>query len=90
MRPGLCAVRYEGTKVRMKYTPLVKLAALPTRTRPLLLGSRGLPSSGRPSFLVERLRGNTARFIFRDAHAHPGAFAELAPSARPTSSRAAG
>jgi len=51
------ALRYEGTKVRDEYTPLVKLAALGLAVpRPLLLEAED-SELGPPFILVERLRG---------------------------------
>jgi aminoglycoside phosphotransferase (APT) family kinase protein len=72
------ALRYEGTKVRDEYTPLLKLAekglAVP---RPLLLEAQE-SELGPPFMLVERLRGAPPGSYFGMRTPCPGAFAELA------------
>ena len=72
------ALRYEGTKVRDEYTPLVKLASLGLAVpRPLLLEDE--PSElGPPFILVERLRGAPPGSYFGMRTPCPGAFGELA------------
>jgi aminoglycoside phosphotransferase (APT) family kinase protein len=72
------ALRYEGTKVRDEYTPLLKLAekdlAVP---RPLWL--EGDESElGPPFIFVERLRGAPPGSYFGMRTPCPGAFADLA------------
>jgi aminoglycoside phosphotransferase (APT) family kinase protein len=72
------ALRYEGTKVRDEYTPLVKLAALGLAVpRPLLLEDEA-SELGPPFILVERLRGTPPGSYFGMRTPCPGAFAELA------------
>jgi aminoglycoside phosphotransferase (APT) family kinase protein len=72
------ALRYEGTKVRDEYTPLLKLAqrglAVP---RPLLLEA-GETELGPPFLLVERLPGGPPGSYFGMRTPCPGAFRELA------------
>jgi aminoglycoside phosphotransferase (APT) family kinase protein len=72
------ALRYEGTKVRDEYTPLLKLAqrglAVP---RPLLLEAEET-ELGPPFLLVERLRGGPPGSYFGMRTPCPGAFRELA------------
>jgi aminoglycoside phosphotransferase (APT) family kinase protein len=72
------ALRYEGTKVRDEYTPLVKLAALGLPVpRPLLLEAEA-SELGPPFIFVERLRGTPPGSYFGMRTPCPGAFAELA------------
>jgi len=72
------ALRYEGTKVRDEYTPLVKLAALGLAVRARCCSKPRTPSSA-ALHLGRTAARNTARFIFRMRTPCPGAFAELAP-----------
>ena len=72
------ALRYEGTKVRDEYAPLLKLAALGLAVpRPLLLEPEAT-DLGPPFMFVERLRGSTPGSYFGMRTPCPGAFAELA------------
>lgn len=72
------ALRYEGTKVRDEYAPLVKLAALGLAVpRPLLLEGE-TTELGPPFIFVERLRGAPPGSYFGMHTPCPGAFAELA------------
>jgi aminoglycoside phosphotransferase (APT) family kinase protein len=72
------ALRYEGTKVRDEYAPLLKLAALGLAVpRPLLLEPRAT-DLGPPFMFVERLRGTTPGSYFGMRTPCPGAFAQLA------------
>ena len=72
------ALRYEGTKVRDEYAPLVKLAALGLAVpRPLLLEGE-VTELGPPFIFVERLRGAPPGSYFGMRTPCPGAFAELA------------
>jgi aminoglycoside phosphotransferase (APT) family kinase protein len=73
------SLRYEGTKVRDEYTPLLKLSerglAVP---RPLLLEAQE-SELGPPFLLVERLRGGPpGSYLFGIHTPCPGAFLELA------------
>jgi aminoglycoside phosphotransferase (APT) family kinase protein len=72
------ALRYEGTKVRDEYTPLLKLAdrglSVP---RPLLLEAEE-SELGPPFIFVERLRGAPPGSYFGMRTHCPGAFADLA------------
>jgi aminoglycoside phosphotransferase (APT) family kinase protein len=72
------ALRYEGTKVRDEYIPLVKLAALGLAVpRPLLLEAEA-SELGPPFIFVERLRGTPPGSYFGMRTPCPGAFADLA------------
>jgi aminoglycoside phosphotransferase (APT) family kinase protein len=72
------ALRYEGTKVRDEYIPLLKLAALGLAVpRPLLLEAEA-SELGPPFIFVERLRGTPPGSYFGMRTPCPGAFADLA------------
>jgi len=76
------ALRYEGTKVRDEYTPLVKLAALGLAVpRPLLLEAETL-SSGRLHLGRTAARTPPGSY-FGMRTALPGRLCRARPSARP-------
>jgi hypothetical protein len=72
------ALKYEGTKVRDEYQPLVKLSAMGLPVpRPLHLEA-GESEIGPPFMLVERLTGSAPGSYFGLKTPCPGAFRDLA------------
>jgi aminoglycoside phosphotransferase (APT) family kinase protein len=71
------ALRYEGTKVRDEYTPLLRLAeaGLPV-PRPLHLEAE-VSELGPPFILVQRMSGSAPGSYFRLQSRCPGAFRDL-------------
>jgi aminoglycoside phosphotransferase (APT) family kinase protein len=72
------ALRYEGTKVRDEYQPLLKLSELKLPVpKPLLLEAEE-SELGPPFIFVQRLQGSPPGSYFGMQGSCPGAFAELA------------